>query len=353
MKTYKLNRLISILPILLLVISACGANDRPQVGLTSEPDTPPTTEPISSTLEAPLSTDVPSVTVLTPRTAQLTENHGEVNWRENEEGEWDTILIGAYLEVGNQIMTGQNSRAVITFSEGTVVRITENSIFILQELDGDEENPQTTLELIKGQIFVVVNMLLGKGHFDVDTDAGQAAVRGSMMSVRVTQSGRVIATCLEGHCTLSDGTKTVSLQYGQQAEIEGIDIPPGEPTLMEDYQLNEWLMIDPNAYFVALDQGLIDPDLFPPECDQTTGEGCYLDLNGLDCIDNPDDPACGPDFCTEHPEDPSCIEGGVPCIDDPTSCDPPGDLPPPPDDPPPPPDDPPPPPDDLPLPPFP
>lgn len=213
-----------------------------------------------------------------PRTAQLTQNQGEVNWRATEGETWGSIAVGSVLEVGNQVMTGQTGRAVITFTEGAIVRLAENTVFTIREIGGDAENPETTLDLIKGQIFVIVKSMLGEGHFDVDFEAGQAAVRGSMLSVRVTPSGRVVATCLEGHCTLSDGTHTVSLEYGQQAEIAGIGLLPGAATLLEDYQLNEWLLIDPGAFSIALEYDLIDFALLSPGCNPETGEGCYLVL---------------------------------------------------------------------------
>ncbi len=270
-----MNKLFSIkivfwLAVFILGISSCSPNVTPTAGLTPEADS-------SST-----ATEVESSGDLGPieRQAQISEFEGEVSWRATENDEaWLPVEVGVYLLVGNQVMTGLNGRAAILFTEGTVVRLAPNSVFTLQELEGDTENPQTTLELIKGQIFVIVNMLLGEGHLDVDFESGQAAVRGSMMSVLLTPGGRVVVTCLEGHCTISDGTITVSLGYGQQAEIEGIDLPPGVASLMEDYQLNAWLLNVPEAFLVAMDLGLIDPALLAPGCDLATGSGCYLELD--------------------------------------------------------------------------
>jgi hypothetical protein len=378
---YKSIRLFVLFAVLVLVISACGAN--------SSSVTPP--DASLGTFESPPLGETPPTPAPSPipRVARLTENHGEVNWRETEEVSWEPIGSSAFLGVGNQIMTGLTGRAVIKFTEGSIVRLAENTIFTVREVSGNEENPQTILELIKGQIFIIINSLLGKGHFDVDFQSGEAAVRGSMLSVRVTPSGRVVVTCLEGHCTLSNGTDTVSLEYGQQAWIDGFSLLLSEATPMDDYQFNEWLMADPNAFFVILEYGLVDPNLFPPSCELDTGVGCYLNLlcdpwtgidcelpatcnrsTGLgcelptgcnpitgegcllppgcdpetgtgcetsggcnlitgegcdleiDCVENPNDPLCDLNYCAENPDDPIC--GALdPCIEDPASCLPP------------------------------
>jgi hypothetical protein len=379
-------KLIFWLTVLALVISACAPNTPPTAEVTPEASPSPTLTLVEPSSEAGQE----------ERSAKVSELEGEVSWRAAEDETWLPAEVGAILQVGNQVMTGYASRAAILFTEGTVIRLAPNSVFTLQELEGDTENPMTTLELIKGQIFVIVNMLLGQGHLDVDFQSGTAAVRGSCMSVLVTPSGRVVVTCLEGHCTLSDGTITVSLGYGQQAEIEGIDLPPGVASLMEDYQLNAWLLNVPDAYFEAMDLGLIDPDLLAPGCDPVTGSGCFLELecdlltgigcdlpSGCDALTgigcelpsgcNPITgegcylpPGCDPvsgvgcetlggcnlitgegcdpgDYCLDHPDDPACSSDF--CLEhpddpicsniDPCLVDPASCLPPPPENPPP------------------
>ena len=261
-------KIVFWLTVLVSVVSACTTNAPPIAGLTPEADSSPEPTEVESSGDSGSE----------ERSAQISELEGEVSWRVAEDETWLPAEVGTSLQVGNQVMTGYASRVAILFTEGTVIRLAPNSIFTLQELEGDTENPMTTLELVKGQIFVIVNLLLGQGHLDVDFQSGTAAVRGSMLSVLVTPSGRVVVTCLEGHCTLSDGTITVSLGYGQQAGIAGIDLPPGVASLMEGYQLNAWLLNVPGAYFVAMDLDLIDPDLLAPGCDPVTGSGCVLEL---------------------------------------------------------------------------
>jgi hypothetical protein len=275
-KTDKYMRDFFLFFVLILTITACGTIiDTNTSGLEESTLTPPRVSP-SDEID------------LIPRTAQLTERHGEVNWREAEVGDWKSIAFSTFLEIDNQVMTGLTGRAVITFTEGSIIRLVEDTIFTVREIGGDEENPQTTLELIKGQIFIIVNSLLGEGHFKVDFESGQAAVRGSMLSVRVTPSGRIVITCLEGHCSLSNGTDTVTLEYGQQAWIDGVSLALSGATSMDDFQFNEWLIADPSAFFVILESGLIDPNLFPTGCELDTGAGCILILicnpwTGIDC----------------------------------------------------------------------
>ena len=131
MKSNKSTRLFVLFAFLVLVIAACSVDSASTPGSGTPLGTLEALLPGEPSLETPAPTPV-------PRMAQLTGNHGEVSWRETAEGSWTSIEVGADLDVGNQIMTGISGRAVITFTEGSIVRLAENALFTIQEIGGDE-----------------------------------------------------------------------------------------------------------------------------------------------------------------------------------------------------------------------
>ncbi|MBI3158291.1 MAG: FecR domain-containing protein [Chloroflexi bacterium] len=234
-----------------------------------------------------------------PRQAWLSELENEVFWQPFEQEEWLAAQVDQALENGNRVNTGAESRAAVAFSEGTLARLAPNTLFILHDLSGTTAEPQTLLELLKGELFVILEGALGGGTFKVDTISGTASVRGTWLGVRLNALGQLFATCLEGVCSVANSLGSVQFSGGQRAEILDAGAPPTPPERMEPYQLNAWIANVPGAVNLAVDQGLLDPDDLPEGCDPATGEGCELPLDcdpltGAGCDLPPDcDPATG------------------------------------------------------------
>lgn len=178
------------------------------------------------------------------RQATFTLVLNEVQARADANADLKPAALGDVLQVGGQAQSGETGRARLDLEpEGTVVRIGPNTLFTLEALEQDTASPFARLELLFGQIWVI----LAEGSLEVETPYGLAAVRGSYMSVAFDESQGMIVTCLEGHCSLANEAGTVELTDGQSSSIPQSDEPPSPPQEMEEEEYQEWQQASPEA----------------------------------------------------------------------------------------------------------
>jgi hypothetical protein len=274
----------------------------------------------------PTETLAPTATSIPPRTLIILSVEGTVQVRSAPDAAWAGAAPGQALTAGAELMTGEDGRATIQLDDGTAASVLANSSFVVQELEGEPENPITRFFLNLGSIFTFHSgELSGAASYEIETPNGVAAVRGTMMSVSYDpDTGQVAVTCLEGHCALSGGGVTVELVEGETVTIEGFDLPPGEVGLMTGAQLDEWIdvleMFTEDEIDIGVPADALLESLYEDldSLQGCIGEDCITgeDLAGtLECGEGED---CLPDEVISDLEgELDCLaEGGEGCLDD-------------------------------------
>lgn len=236
------TKIVFLLSVSLLLVACQTATPLP---LTSTKIAEPTERP-TSTPRPPTDTATPSPTTTpTPkpkRIASFGSVENSVEARGSEADEFAAASVGMKLPAGGQARTGADGRARLDLSpDATIIRLAPNTLFAVTALDEEEGNPLTQLELLIGQLYIILN----GGELDVKTPSGVAAVSGSMLGVFYDPEARLMtATCLEGHCTLGNGTDFIELIEGQAADIlDGV--LSKQPRLITDAELGGWLAFAP------------------------------------------------------------------------------------------------------------
>jgi hypothetical protein len=234
---------------------------------TSTPRAKPSTTP----------TPVTSPTAAPQPLAELIDLQGTGRWRASDTTNWDDASTGQALWLKNQVLTEVDTKAIITYLDGVRIYVAPKTFFTVTDLQQNEDLSLTAaLQLLIGQLFLSHNGAQDP-HIHIETEAGIAGVRGTMMSVKVTLSGRVIITCLEGTCTLENNYGLVVLKAGQQAEILNNTTPPIYLDEIADYQLNEWFANHTEALSVTLNNDLIAQ--LPDDCDLDDSLSCHIELD--------------------------------------------------------------------------
>ncbi len=185
---------------------------------------------------------------LDPLTANLTEIYGKVQVLKAAEGEFRPAEMETEIEVNDQVLTGDNGRARMDLSDGTIVRLSPLSTFTLQKMENTEDGAATRLRLAIGHIWII----LQGGVLEVETPNGLASVRGSYLHVWVDPLADLShITCLEGFCSLGNGSETVQILAGQTATIEGTGEMP-ESGRMSHEDVSDWLAMNPEAMDVVV-----------------------------------------------------------------------------------------------------
>ena len=170
------------------------------------------------------------------------ENIVEVRPKTNDDPE--PAKFGQTLFIGGSAQSGEDGRARLDLTpEGTTIRLAPNSHFTLEELTDDLENPSTQLELLSGQIWII----LSGGELDVETSYGTASVRGSMMSVSFDSITGMLLSCFEGHCTLENDAGRVELDEGLASAISAMGEAPSSPYPICPDEIKKWKEADPEV----------------------------------------------------------------------------------------------------------
>src|ERR1051326_5494113 len=157
------------------------------------------------------------------RQATLSELVNDVTARASATGELGPAAEGQVIGQGGVARTGADSKVRLDLTEGTILRLASQSEFTVTELNEAVAQPLTRLSLATGQLWVI----LSGGELKVETPVGTATVRGSYLGVNFNpQQNRLTATCLEGHCEVSNPSGTTSLTDDQAAEVTGINASP-------------------------------------------------------------------------------------------------------------------------------
>ena len=245
----------SLLLAFILLLAACKPTSQPTPTKVESATRQPT-----ATTELPSATPVPTVTFTpTPnRTGSITEIENTVEARASAADEYAPATTGQILSTGGALRTGEDGRVRLDLKpDNTIIRVAPNTIFSIPGLEELENEPLTLLELFIGKLYII----LTGGDLQVKTPSGVAAVRGSMLGVSYDpKTGKMTATCLEGHCSLKSRTTQIDLIGGQAADILDGRLSD-QPRSISDGELFDWLDYAPEL------NDLIDklpdlPDLF-------------------------------------------------------------------------------------------
>ena len=178
------------------------------------------------------------------RQATFTLVLNDVRARPAESAVFDPVNLGDQITIGGQAQSGENSRARLDLEpDGTILRLGPNTLFTLEQLNDDFQNPLTRLNMTLGQLWVI----LAKGSLEVETPYGTGGVRGSYMSIAFDPSQGTTVTCLEGHCSLSNAAGTVELTDGQASSIPRANEPPALPRPINESEIQGWEQNNPES----------------------------------------------------------------------------------------------------------
>ncbi len=187
------------------------------------------------------------------RAATLSDLVGDVQVRATATAPFAPAVAGLELPAGAEVKTGADGRVRIELTEGTVVRLIENSQFGLAAVSQDASDPSTKVTLAFGSVFAV----LAGGSLDIETAAGVASVRGSQLGVGIVPGAAgVDVSCMEGTVAMAttDGA-AVPVPPGQQAAVA-----PGQAATVAEVpiaSLGNWMESVPES--IAQVPGVISP----------------------------------------------------------------------------------------------
>lgn len=257
----KLSFTFLFLILLLAACSSSGTTTETVVTITPAPTrTAIATKTVIATTTAVATTAVATKTAVVPaREAVVTYVENDVVARALSSENFSPVSTGMSINPNDRVETGIDGHARIDLlPEGTIMRVGANSSITIIEINRENGQPKTTIDLLFGKIFILLN----GGSLDITTSTGVASASDSLMRVDYDPQIKLLkVSCLEGHCILKNkNDAAVELISGEFSSIEG-DQPPTDPEKIYREEIQEWMDEIPELpYFLA---ELPDPEDYP------------------------------------------------------------------------------------------
>jgi hypothetical protein len=230
------KRLLTILAVVLLTVAllaGCG----PKAPSTEIPEIPPSSPtspapgPEVPTPENPSEPAPPPLVISAPSTLTiLSISSGEVFVMRAGSADWIKADAGISLEVGDSVKSGANSKAEITFFDGSTIELEAGTQIQVTSLAVAADTGSTTI-LLKQEVGKTISRVTKladpASRYEVETPACIAAVRGSIMQVEVVD-GKTWVTCIEGNVWVIANGVALKVPEGQTCLV----VPGGAPELL-------------------------------------------------------------------------------------------------------------------------
>jgi lipocalin len=196
-----------------------------------------------SSVETPTPTPTPTPSLPAPtQLTMLSITEGDVLIMKSGTDSWLEAQVGMTLEPGDIIKAGDDSRAVITFFEGSTIELEAGTEISVTELSTAIDTGSTTISLkqeIGKTISRVEKLADPASRYEVETPGAVAVVRGSIMHVYVDLQGGTTVGCEAGNVTATTLNVTVWISVGTQRYAKlggsfGDAAPLGSPPPDED-----------------------------------------------------------------------------------------------------------------------
>jgi len=139
------------------------------------------------------------------------------------------IVDGKFLQSKNFISTTKNSKVLLLFDNGSIVEVGPETEFSIQEftvspfdpkvlnyqtLKNEPTQSSTRLEVTKGTITTKIPKLSPKSSFGIQTPLGTAGIRGTIVSVNVSQEASTFVVT-EGAIEVTRNDQTFFIMQGE------------------------------------------------------------------------------------------------------------------------------------------
>ena len=165
-----------------------------------------------------------SVGAAEPAKARITQLVGKVEVRSREAASWRPARLGMMVKESWDIRSYVESEAEVTFENGTIVKIGENSVVTLSRHMVDEKSgaSHSTVKIMTGKVWANVKKLTEtQSKFDFETPTAVASIRGTRLGIDVVRR-RTFIDVYEGVVAVrrKNGTASIKVTANTRAIVE-------------------------------------------------------------------------------------------------------------------------------------
>src|SRR4030042_6524133 len=146
---------------------------------------------------------------------------GEVNISDKDTDSFEPASDGMILEMGTQVKTDRDAHALITFIDGSTIKLEPETILEIKQLETNEEDsPVIILSQLIGRTWSsVVDMTDTDSRFEIDTPSATAVVHGTLFTTEVNEEGETTVSTTEGLVSVTADDEEVFVAAKQQTKV--------------------------------------------------------------------------------------------------------------------------------------
>jgi len=172
---------------------------------------------------------LPSVPVLaSPSTLSILSGSAEI--QNTEADSWQPGTDGMFLATGTRVKTGVNSHVLLTFFEGSTIKLSPETDIEIQQLKRDDDQASTIiLKQSMGKTWShVVKTANLDSYYQILTPSASTIAYGTLFMTEVNESGFTRVATTQGLVSVVAQDEEVQLPAGQQTHVEG-GMAPSQP----------------------------------------------------------------------------------------------------------------------------
>lgn len=177
-----------------------------------------------------------SVFTFLPQQSSLTSQgtvsvlSGHVSVQDPSSGIWRDAEDGMVVDIGMRVRTGQDSNAMLTFFDGSTIRLEGDSdIQVEQIVRAEGQSTEIILKQWLGRTWSrVAKKADPASKYEIQTPSAYALVRGTLFEVEVGEDGSTVVRTIEGLVSVGAQSQEVEVSAGQTTSVS-IGNPPIEP----------------------------------------------------------------------------------------------------------------------------
>jgi len=158
---------------------------------------------------------------------------GSVEIQALEETSWQQCVDGITLTEGDRVRTTANSSALLTFFEGSTIKLESDTDIQIQQVErAQDESIRITLKQWLGRTWSRVAKMAGPGsHYEIETPSATAVVRGTLFSTIVDETGSTEVETTSGLVSVVAQGEEVYLPPNQKTEVQAGSAPSQPETV--------------------------------------------------------------------------------------------------------------------------
>ena len=134
-------------------------------------------------------------------------------------GDMDWADIGSPVETGDSVITGYDGYAELEMEDGSTIKVNEDSIFKLDEIQREERKPQNNFQLVLGSASYKFTRTMKEEEPRISTPSTVCGLRGTEFTVLSGIDGTSLYVVEDGSVAVSSQGKEVQLQAEEGVKV--------------------------------------------------------------------------------------------------------------------------------------